>query len=696
MFFLQYSEGVVRSFLVYLFTFVTLMGVYSKPAVLDLSDWDSSPMKITSEWDFFWMEWLHPHQSPDSQPYKVIAHWNSIQDLPPYGYGTYRLLLDWGPHPVPESIAIRLDSVGTAYRIYGDGRELGHVGIPSRSQAESQPAVNTQTFYFSPSSPQVELLIQVSNYEDVAGGFWDSVYIGEPSLLHTRTTHEVLADVFLAGALLVIGLVFLVLYFQLRGAPRTEYGLFGFFAMIMALRISLVNQRVLVQLFSPLGNHWEFWGAMEYWTIYGAIPAFTGFILALFPELSKKWYPKVLWGLFLGGTLFILLTPSRLFTGMMTAMQLYLLVMMVFSLVQIIRGVVRGLFGSPMVLLGASILVVTAVNDIVVSRTSVYGTHLTPLGTFLFFITLAYILAVRFFRTYQESEGLSRDLKLVNLNLQRFVPSEILTFLQKKELSQIQLGDHTSREMTVLFADIQSFNKLTREMNSEDCFAFLNSYYRMMGPIIRSHGGFVDKYIGDSIMALFPGRPQDALDAAVAMQSQVVGYNSGRNRAGYRAITLGIGIHSGKVTMGTIGEPERMEGTVISDVVNLARRIESLSRLFDSQILMSDQVFRQLDNANDFTYMFLGKIRVKGKSDSIGVYEVLDGCEPHIFENKKRIAPLFERGLLYYHLGEQEEAHRIFRQVLKEDPTHRATKFYLNTSPKSRQDWNTSLTMEIK
>ena len=108
------------------------------------------------------------------------------------------------------------------------------------------------------------------------------------------------------------------------------------------------------------------------------------------------------------------------------------------------------------------------------------------------------------------------------------MPHDFLRFLGKGSIIEVKLGDQVQKEMTVLFSDIRSFTTLSEYMTPEENFKFLNSYLNRIGPEIRSHNGFIDKYIGDAIMALFPERPDDAVRAAVAMREKLREYNDER------------------------------------------------------------------------------------------------------------------------------------------------------------------------
>ena len=207
-----------------------------------------------------------------------------------------------------------------------------------------------------------------------------------------------------------------------------------------------------------------------------------------------------------------------------------------------------------------------------------------------------------------------------NAAIQRFIPREFLHALGHDDVTTAKLGDVSSREVTVLFADIRNFTSLSERMSPEQTFAFLNKCLSKIGPHIRSHSGFIDKYIGDAIMAIFPGSPADAVRAAVAMQHEVSTFNAAA--AGGAPLAIGIGIHLGHVMMGTIGEAERFEATVIGDAVNLTARLESLTKQVGCSALISEEVFATLDAELRTHTRRLGTFIVKGKAQPVTLYEV--------------------------------------------------------------------------
>jgi predicted ATPase/class 3 adenylate cyclase/tRNA A-37 threonylcarbamoyl transferase component Bud32 len=280
----------------------------------------------------------------------------------------------------------------------------------------------------------------------------------------------------------------------------------------------------------------------------------------------------------------------------------------------------------------------------------------------------------RLYNNLQES--LDRQVTLTRA-YSRFVPREILQFLGRESIIQVKLGDQIQQEMTVLFSDIRSFTSLSEQMTPQENFDFINAYLSRVSPIIREHNGFIDKYIGDAIMALFPGKVDDALQAAVEMQQAVAIYNKHRSNSGYQPISIGVGLHHGKVMLGTVGEAERMEGTVISDTVNLASRLEGLTKLYGSSIIISESVLFRLNQPDKYTFFFLDQVKVKGKKDPVSIFEILDGCPEDVIELKLNARADFDRGLFLYHGQQFEEAIVHFQQALRIYPDDKASQIYL-------------------
>jgi class 3 adenylate cyclase/HAMP domain-containing protein len=213
------------------------------------------------------------------------------------------------------------------------------------------------------------------------------------------------------------------------------------------------------------------------------------------------------------------------------------------------------------------------------------------------------------------------DLKQTNLSIERFVPHAFLEVLGKPSIVDVELGDNVRREMTILFSDIRNFTTLSEAMTPDENFDFINHYLESMGPVIRAHGGFIDKYIGDAIMALFDD-PDSALQAALTMVETLARYNERQQALGLAPVKIGIGLNTGSLMLGTIGEQNRMDGTVISDAVNLASRIESLTKVYKAAILISQFTYDRLADSARYDIRAVDTVAIKGKSQPVPIYQV--------------------------------------------------------------------------
>ncbi len=270
-------------------------------------------------------------------------------------------------------------------------------------------------------------------------------------------------------------------------------------------------------------------------------------------------------------------------------------------------------------------------------------------------------------------------LRLSNINIAsgRFVPHKFLQLLNKESIIDVALGDNVQQEMSIVFSDIRDFTTLSESMTPEDNFKFINAYLSRMESAIVENNGFIDKYIGDAIMALFSGSADDAVKAGIGMLHRLADYNQYRVNSGDVAIKIGIGINTGSLMLGTVGGKNRMDGTVISDAVNLASRLESLTKNYGVSLLISQPTFLGLHDPSEYNIRFIEKVKVKGKSEPVAVFEVFDGDKPKIKEAKLATKTIFEEGLLLHHQHSMREAAQRFEEVLSINPKDTVAQIYL-------------------
>jgi hemerythrin-like metal-binding protein len=199
-----------------------------------------------------------------------------------------------------------------------------------------------------------------------------------------------------------------------------------------------------------------------------------------------------------------------------------------------------------------------------------------------------------------------------------------------------------------------------------------------MEPVIGQYHGIIDKYMGDAIMALFPTSAGDALDGAIGMLNQLAEYNEERKKAGSAPIAIGIGLNTGLMMLGTVGGKDRMDSTVISDAVNLASRIESMTKTYGASLLISEHTYYSLENTSGYNIRFADRVRLKGKEQPQSVYEVFDADPPEERIGKQKTSRLFEKALAYYHLKEVPKALELLVQCVDECPNDRSARAYID------------------
>ena len=259
----------------------------------------------------------------------------------------------------------------------------------------------------------------------------------------------------------------------------------------------------------------------------------------------------------------------------------------------------------------------------------------------------------------------------------RFVPNEFLAFLGCDSIVDVKLGEAVELEMSVLFSDIRDFPTLSEQMTPTENFKFINSYLSRMEPLIVENQGFIDKYIGDAIMALFSEGADDAVKAGIAMLHTLAEYNRERVSLGYVPVQIGVGINTGSLILGIVGGKSRMDGTVISDAVNLASRIESLTKNYGVSLLITQHTFERLRNPGDYASRVIDKVQVKGKSEWVTVYEVFEADLPEVKAGKLATLQLFTEALSLYNMKSFRQAAGLFADCLRQNPGDKVARIYL-------------------
>lgn len=287
--------------------------------------------------------------------------------------------------------------------------------------------------------------------------------------------------------------------------------------------------------------------------------------------------------------------------------------------------------------------------------------------------------ALLYEKNIRESKKREEAMRVIYEAAGKFVPYEFIGALGHKVITDVKLGDQVEKIVTVLFCDIRDYTTFSEQMTPEENFRFVSSFNERMGPPIRKNHGFINQYLGDSIMAIFPGNASDALNAAIEMQKAVNEINVEWTRHNRLPVRVGIGMHTGPLIMGITGDKERLDATTISDTVNTASRLESLTKYYKVGIILSEASVVQLTKEH-YHLRYLGLVQLKGKQEPIHIHECFSADQQSDVLAKQRTLPLFTVGLEQYLNRSFAASINAFQTIKDIHPTDKTASFLLDNA----------------
>jgi hemerythrin-like metal-binding protein len=404
--------------------------------ILDLRSWNlekDGTIKLNGEWEFYWGELLEPPIDnskfliQNSKYISVPSSWNNFQlngkPIGKEGFATYRLKV-YLDKPL-QGLTLKTDHIGTAYKLWVNGTLLAEAGKVSTEKENAKPGYLIKPFLLSESFQELDIILQVSNYHDRNGGFWRSLVLGANEDIANQTLANHFLSFFLFGCLFLMGIYHLGLYSLRKKDPSALW--FGLFSLLLSFRNLLVGESILYALFPEYSILLH---KIEYLTVYATLPLFVNFVHSIFSDefhiKIKKWINLI----GISSSLFIILSPSSFYTETLAPYQIFLLLACFHCTFVLIKAFQKKRMGAKIFLAGWIFAFATIVNDILHHQLIIYTFTLFPLGFFLFIISQAIVLSMRFSEAFNKSEELSSDLQSLTLNLENKI-SERVTEQQK-------------------------------------------------------------------------------------------------------------------------------------------------------------------------------------------------------------------------------------------------------------------------
>ncbi|MBP1154447.1 MULTISPECIES: ATP-binding protein [unclassified Paenibacillus] len=421
--------------------------------VLDLQSWDwqqHESVPLSGQWEFFWNRLVPPDElTGDSDPlarsYSAIpGAWNGMQmdgeALPGEGFATYRLKVLL-PEKDDHQLALWIPTMNTSYRLWVNGQEIASVGTVGTSKLDSKPQYITQVAVANAQHAQLDVVLQISNYFHQRGGILKPIELGEvESIVRTKELFSGF-DTLLIGSLLIMGLYHLGVF-----AVRTKelsMLFFGLFCLLVSLRVSLLGEIVLTRAFP--GFYWMLLIKLEYLTASLGVPLFILFFSNLFPCESSRKINLGLCASMFAFSLFIMMSPTMVFTKALVVLQLMMLAAIVYIMRIVALAFIRQREGSGIILLACFIFSVTIVNDMLYAHELVRTTdQMSGYGLLIFVFSQSMLLSTKWSRAYMNEEKLSAALTELNSSLHDKIKSRTSDLEQANEALK-QKNDELSR-----------------------------------------------------------------------------------------------------------------------------------------------------------------------------------------------------------------------------------------------------------
>ncbi|MBI9105009.1 MAG: HD domain-containing protein [Spirochaetales bacterium] len=392
--------------------------------VLDLSTWnfeENGSIKLEGEWLFFWMEQLDP---ANSHYQNIIERANKII-LPGYwtehsidghkfaapGYATYFLKII-----LPDNssrMAVNIGNVQTSYSLYIDGKKRAGVGIPGTTKESTTPHYSSKVIAFNPNKNEANLLIHVSNFHHRDSGLWATIRFGNEMEIRNSWDNRRFLDIFLGASIFIMAAYHIFLFWFHRRDKAALY--FGFFCLLLALRAVITGELTAFSLFPDIP--WSIFLKIEYTTFYFSVPLFLLYLYSLFNINFSKTILKII---VLSGvifTLFVLLTPTKVFTRSMEIYQIITLFVGSYGIFILIKAVRKKERSSMILLFGFLLLFLIVVNDILYANQIIATGMFAPFGLLIFLFSQAVLLARRSGYTIFKFEQQTIELGKTNLLL---------------------------------------------------------------------------------------------------------------------------------------------------------------------------------------------------------------------------------------------------------------------------------------
>ncbi len=555
------------------------------------------------------------------------------------GYASYGLrIVGLNPNKV---YALQVNHVLSSCTIVINGIDRAGQGQPGISAKTEIPGKAVSIASFKPSkNGTADIIINISNFHNRYGGTNKSITLGSADILNRSFVSDLLFYNLACTVLLPFSIFFIILYLSYKKMPYILW--FAFAAITISIRISVFYPHIFAYIWPKIS--WKLYFILRYSSMPLAALFFTIFIKKTFNMLQ---YRYVYWGIAimcLISTAFIVIAPTLIVSRYLYMQQALIFIIIIYNSVIIIRALLKRDKHAIWIAAVLCILAGFSLYDMLVSQWIISGKLLLQEGA-IFAIIIVVIMSIDgYAASIHQIEQLVEEQKKIQTVLRRFFPNQLLTFLQKNNITEINTGDSSELSMTVLSIDIRSFTSISEQLSPDEVFILLNNYFALVAPIIRQYGGVIMKFLGDGFTALFPENPDMAVSCGIEIQKRLKEENI--RLGNLPAIRAGIGIDHGKILLGVIGNDSRLDSVVISNTCYTAEELQAATKIYSNTIIISESIFKSLQHPENFHIRCIQEeAPITGYTEQATIYEVYDCDTLDMQEKKQKTATYIEKAL---------------------------------------------------
>lgn len=596
--------------------------LYASDGVYDISNIDKDTVySLNGAWKYAEKTFV-PALAPleaytRSEPIEV--GWRDYTSPQPVeGYASYAVkICGFNPEKV---YAIHFTRTSSAFAVFLNGEPLYASGTPGKSFEEEVFDWNAETVIL-PLIEETEatLVVHLSNFHDRNPGLEAPFLFGLYTTLQEKKAVDRLIASGIFSTLLSMATFFVSLFLFYR--KETTAGLFGILCYSFAIRTLCYNDFLLKNFFPDISM------AVMFRLGYLTFPVCAIFTFLFIIHLFIKKPPKIFYILTIPLILYSLMTlfaTFSMFVNILLIVQLYILFLAIIASTVVLYALIKRRPFALLFLISFLLFIGAAVFDILISNGIIKAPFISHFAILMLLVPMAFIVIQHFSAAFKTQEQMIDAIEKINVSFQRFFPNEFLQFLHKKNVTDVSLGDNTYKSMFVAFIHLGIKTELSSGSEREELLVLYNTVVQAANPLIKKYDGFIDKYLTEGLMVLFYGTADQALDCIIEITQLIEKFNLHRKEKSLPVIHISSGVHYGKLMMGTIGEAERMDTTVISDAVNISSRMHTYATKKNVHIIISETVREQLSEGYWRTHscFYHGKVQFQGKKNVMNIYEV--------------------------------------------------------------------------